>query len=413
MQRIVIFGNSGAGKSTLARQLAREHGLAHLDLDTLAWQPGPPPRRRPLTESAAELRAFAALHPSWVIEGCYADLLELALPGCTELVFLNPGLEACIAHCRARPWEPHKYASKAEQDANLALLLDWVREYETRDDEFSLRSHRRLYDNFAGLKRELRADVLSGPEFFEREATYGAYQARRASGAAPNELLEQPVFAELVGEVRAMDICELGCGDGSYGRSLLEQGCHSYRGVDASDRRVEAARRVLAGTQARVTHERIEELELADESFDLVLSRMTLHWVEDLAPVFAQLCRALRPRGRLVFSVEHPVLTCCDVSREEGQGRTRWVVDDYFVPGPRVSHWFGARVQKYHRSIEQYFQLLRSHGFEVDDLREATPSAQHISDPAELRRRQRVPVVLLLAARRAAPAQPPQISRKV
>jgi hypothetical protein len=139
---------------------------------------------------------------------------------------------------------------------------------------------------------------------------------------------------------------------------------------------------------------------------------MTLHWVEDLAPVFGRLRRALRPRGRLVFSVEHPVLTCCDVSRAAGQGRTSWVVDDYFVPGPRVSHWFGVRVQKYHRSIAQYFQLLRSHGLDVDDLREATPSAQHISDPAELRRRQRVPVMLLLAARRTPPAQPPQIARE-
>ncbi len=400
MQRILIFGNSGSGKSTLARQLAQERGLAHLDLDTLAWQPGMPPRRRPLAESERELRAFTALHPSWVVEGCYSDLLELVLPECKELLFLNPGVDACIAHCRARPWEPHKYASKADQDANLELLLDWVRDYETRDDEFSLRSHRRLYDNFAGLKRELRAEVLSGPEFFAREQTHRAYQARRAGGAAPNELLEQPAFAELVSEVRAMDICDLGCGDGGYGRWLIERGCHSYRGVDASERMVEAARTALEGTPARVTHERIEELTLADESFDLVLSRMTFHWIEDLAPVFAQVCRALRPRGRLVFSVEHPVLTCCDAAREQGQGRTSWVVDDYFVPGPRVSHWFGARVRKYHRSIEQYFQLLRNQGFDVEDLREATPSAEHIADAAELRRRQRVPVMLLLAARK-------------
>ncbi|MEO8180301.1 MAG: methyltransferase domain-containing protein [Deltaproteobacteria bacterium] len=411
MQRIVIFGNAGAGKSTLARQLAREHGLAHLDLDTLAWQPDVPPQRRPLAQSARGIRAFTAQHPAWVVEGCYSDLLELALPDCTELVFLNPGVEACIAHCRARPWEPHKYASKAEQDANLALLLDWVRQYETRDDELSLRSHRRLYDGFAGLKRELQGEVLSGPEFFEHEPTHQAYQARRASGKAPNEQLEQPAFDELVGEVRAMDVCELGCGDGRYGRALIERGCHAYRGVDASSRMVAAARQALDGMGALVTQERIEQLELADESFDLVLSRMTLHWIEDLAPLFARLYRALRPRGRLVFSVEHPVLTSCDVAREEGQGRTRWVVDDYFVSGPRVSHWFGARVQKYHRSIEQYFQLLRANDFRVDDLREATPSARHIADPAELRRRQRVPVLLLLAAHRASPGHPPQISR--
>ena len=34
-----------------------------------------------------------------------------------------------LHHCRARPWEPGKYATKADQDAKLPLLLDWVRAY--------------------------------------------------------------------------------------------------------------------------------------------------------------------------------------------------------------------------------------------------------------------------------------------
>jgi hypothetical protein len=62
-----------------------------------------------------------------------------------------------VQNCRARPWEPHKYASKAEQDANLPMLLDWVRAYDSRDDEFSLRAHRRLFKSFNGPKREVGA----------------------------------------------------------------------------------------------------------------------------------------------------------------------------------------------------------------------------------------------------------------
>jgi adenylate kinase family enzyme len=157
MARVVLFGNSGAGKSTWARQLAEQQHLAHLDLDTLAWQPGMPPKRRALADSARELAQFTARHSDWVIEGCYADLLALLVPECSEMVFLNPGVEACIEHCRARPWEPHKYQSKAAQDANLGLLIDWVRAYETRTDEFSLASHRRLFDGFLGPKREIGA----------------------------------------------------------------------------------------------------------------------------------------------------------------------------------------------------------------------------------------------------------------
>ena len=153
MSRYVVVGNSGSGKSTLALRLARDEGLSHLDLDTLAWDPGP--RRRDLAESAREIERFMDAHESWVIEGCYADLAQLALPRCTKLLFLDPGVEACIAHACARPWEPHKYASKEEQDKNLEMLIDWIRGYETRDDVLSRKAHCALFDGFAGDKAAL------------------------------------------------------------------------------------------------------------------------------------------------------------------------------------------------------------------------------------------------------------------
>ena len=143
MQKIVIIGNSGSGKSTMALALSREHGLTHLDLDTLAWEPVIPPRRRPLADSLAEMAPFFAANENWVVEGCYADLIEAALVRCSRLIFLNPGIEACVSNCRTRPWEPHKYSSPEAQNENLEMLLRWVRDYETRQDEFSLASHRR------------------------------------------------------------------------------------------------------------------------------------------------------------------------------------------------------------------------------------------------------------------------------
>src|SRR6185503_14519636 len=45
--RILVFGNSGSGKTTLARALAAAHGLAHLDLDSVVWEPGQIAVQRP------------------------------------------------------------------------------------------------------------------------------------------------------------------------------------------------------------------------------------------------------------------------------------------------------------------------------------------------------------------------------
>lgn len=153
--RILVFGNSGSGKSTLARRLAAEHGLTHLDLDAIVWEPGTVAVQRHADEIIASLHAFLSEHARWVIEGCYGELVEAASRQCTELVFLNPGLEACLAHNRRRPWEPHKYASKDAQDRMLDTLQAWVTGYYERRDFWSYHAHRQLFDAFTGHKREV------------------------------------------------------------------------------------------------------------------------------------------------------------------------------------------------------------------------------------------------------------------
>jgi len=152
MTRVLVVGNSGSGKSTLAIRLAAQHGLAHLDLDTLAWLPVTPPARRPLVDSERDIRAFTGANADWVIEGCYADLVARVAPDGVLLVFLDPGVDACIDNARRRPWEPHKYESKAAQDRNLAMLIEWIRGYDTRTDVLSRGAHRALFEQFIGDK---------------------------------------------------------------------------------------------------------------------------------------------------------------------------------------------------------------------------------------------------------------------
>ncbi len=136
---------------------AAEHPSQSLpfDLDTLAWKPKPPPERREATESRRDIAAFTETHGGWIIEGCYAGLLTLPLSLCTKLLFLNPGVDACIENALARPWEPHKYPSRQAQDANLEMLVNWIRQYDTRSDEFSFAAHREVFFAFDGSKAEL------------------------------------------------------------------------------------------------------------------------------------------------------------------------------------------------------------------------------------------------------------------
>jgi adenylate kinase family enzyme len=146
--RVAIIGNSGSGKSTLAKR----YKLPMLDLDTVYWERGKIAVQR---DGSDDVRAFCRAKEGWVVEGCYASLIAVALEFGPELILLDPGVDACIRHCEARPWEPHKYASKEEQDKYLAFLLDWVRGYYTRDGEMSLRGHEALYAAYSGPKRRI------------------------------------------------------------------------------------------------------------------------------------------------------------------------------------------------------------------------------------------------------------------
>lgn len=153
MTKVVIFGNSGSGKSTLAKDLASNNLLPHLDLDTVAWKPVQPPERMPISESKIAIQGFLNANDSWVVEGCYSDLLEFFTPHAEEVIFLNLPISTCIANAKNRPWEPHKYENKEAQDANLNMLVDWISQYESRFDTFSKVAHEKLFEQFEGNKK--------------------------------------------------------------------------------------------------------------------------------------------------------------------------------------------------------------------------------------------------------------------
>ena len=111
-------------------------------------------QRRSLVASIDDLREFITSHDNCIIEGCYSDLIETVLADCMELHFLNPGIDACVANCQKRhsDWKTHQRAE--DERSPLEELLPWVRDYEKRDDEFSLTRHRAIFDGFDGRKTE-------------------------------------------------------------------------------------------------------------------------------------------------------------------------------------------------------------------------------------------------------------------
>ncbi|MEM7092391.1 MAG: class I SAM-dependent methyltransferase [Actinomycetota bacterium] len=243
----------------------------------------------------------------------------------------------------------------------------------------------------------------AGSSFYDDDEAVADYLAHRHSpGLSPNLVMEEPAFVAAVGSLDGLDVIDLGCGDGNFADVCVAGGCASYLGVEASAPMLEQAER-RAGDQVGFVHETIEGFSAPPGSADLVAARMSLHYVDDLRPVYVACFDALRPGGRMVVTVVHPLITA-QLEQVTEQPRTAVTVDDYFIEGPRSRQWFGRPVTWQHRTLEQHVMLGPGAGFQLDRLSECPPAAERFgNDQDELARRRRVPLILLLSWRRPEP----------
>lgn len=242
--------------------------------------------------------------------------------------------------------------------------------------------------------------TYSGSFFYDDPSVHQQYQQLRHHPNSANDTIEKPIISDMIGDVAHKAILDLGCGEALMASDWLAQGATSYMGIDGSHNMIQLAQRRLCVPQAKVEHAYLESWQYPHGQFDLVVSRLAFHYIEDLAPVFAHIYEALCPHGRLVFSVEHPVVTSHQVKLKAGSKRQDWVVDRYFHTGPRHNEWLGARLMTYHRTVEDYVHLLKTAGFTLDDLRESRPRRDIVKDPKLYEQRCRVPIYLFLAGQK-------------
>src|ERR1043165_1714288 len=123
--------------------------------------------------------------------------------------------------------------------------------------------------------------IYEGPAFYDDDAVFKTYMTRRHRENNPNDTLEQPVILELAGELTHQRILDLGCGDATFGQEALTRGCQSYLGVEGSSKMVNHAQQVLDGTAGKIVHATLENWEYPAQAFELVISRLVLHYIKD------------------------------------------------------------------------------------------------------------------------------------
>ena len=230
--------------------------------------------------------------------------------------------------------------------------------------------------------------------FFEEYAKMSRSQEGLPAAGEWHQL--KPLFPELKGKA----VLDLGCGYGWHCKFAAEQGAARVLGIDLSRRMIEEAKG--RNGDRRITYRicGIEEYEYPENEWDCVVSNLALHYIEDIEAVFRQIHKTLKPGGVFIFNIEHPVFTA-GVGQDwiytaEGQPK-HWPVDDYFLPGKRLTHFLGCEVEKQHHTLTQILMGLLRSGFTLQAVEEAMPPEEMMDIPGmkdELRR----PMMLLVRA---------------
>lgn len=242
--------------------------------------------------------------------------------------------------------------------------------------------------------------VKSGPDFYDNDITFEKYLAGRNRKDSPNETLEKPILIEMIGSIYRKCILDLGCGEATIASQLLAGGAQSYTGVDGSKNMIQLAKKNRKDKRVKLIHSTIESFSFGREQFDLVISSLAFHYIEDYLKLLANIRQTLKPGGTLVFSVEHPVITSCNKSLELSETRQDWIVDQYFVTGARKVKWKGDTVTKYHRTIEELIKGIAQVKLSFRALRESNPSLRYFDDSELFERRRRIPLFLFLEAKK-------------
>jgi SAM-dependent methyltransferase len=200
------------------------------------------------------------------------------------------------------------------------------------------------------------------------EALADAYAAR--IGTKPhNAYLERPATLSLMPDVTGQRVLDAGCGPGVYTEWLVEHGA-LVTAFDISPKMVAYARqRVGNRATLRVADLGRPLVFLEDGSFDIVLSALSLDYIENWLATFKEFERVLRPSGTLVFSCNHPFIDPL-IDKES----------NYFATQLTTYEWRGfgipIKMPSYHRPLSAGINALLEAGFNLERLLEPLPTGQ-------------------------------------
>lgn len=172
-----------------------------------------------------------------------------------------------------------------------------------------------------------------------------------------NTEYDRPAMMKLIpSNLLNKHVLDAGCAAGWYTEQLVDLGAN-VTATDISPKMVEATRRRV-GENADVLCLNLEgKLPFEDESFDVIVSSLVLHYIEDWSKPFSEFRRILKPNGTLLFSIHHPFMDI-KLSKSGDYFSTEYIVDQWKREGKLIDVPFYRRpLQEIVNETLEYFSL--------------------------------------------------------
>lgn len=245
---------------------------------------------------------------------------------------------------------------------------------------------------------------MAKQNIYDNEIFFEGYRKIRDNRDNANNLFETPALFSMMPDLHGKKVLDLGCGFGEHCRRFIKDGACRVTGIDISEKMLAVARKENADSKILYVNMPMEDIAQLNEKFDVVVSSLAFHYVEDFSGVVKNMYQLLCEGGIFIFSQENPLCTC-------HSGGDRWTKDEngekiyvnlanYGVEGERESVWFVDHVKKYHRTFSTIVNTLIEAGFAIEKMIEPLPTDRLLEEYPAYRDLLHKPDFLLIKAKK-------------
>ncbi len=245
---------------------------------------------------------------------------------------------------------------------------------------------------------------MAQQNIYDNETFFKGYKKIRENQNNANNLFETPALLSLLPDLNNKTVLDLGCGCGDHCVEFVKRGSYKVVGIDISEKMLQVARAENNLSQIRYKKMPMENINMLNERFDIVVSSLAIHYVNDYKGLVNNVFHLLNQNGIFVFSQENPLNTCFSNGErwtKDAQGKKLYAnISNYGIDGERESVWFIDNVKKYHRTFSTIINTLIETGFTIEKLIEPIPTKKMLEEHPEYQDLFHKPDFLLVRAKK-------------